>query len=219
MLLNHRSPSYIKRRLSTHSSIHNGAYYYSVEITERIIPNVKTDRSWILLNQPGECADHSIVFIHNNLHPERYNWLESYSDLILVCGVPSTCEKVSHLGTPIYIPLSVNVEEVKAYRRNKDKDVCFVGRKAKMLNKKFPIFTDYLTSMPREQLLYELARYKKAYAVGRCAIEAKLLGCEVLPYDDRFPNPDIWKPVDNLDAAKLLQEELDKIDSQDFHVV
>ena len=50
------------------------------------------------------------------------------------------------------------------------------------------------------------------YAVGRSAIEAKCLGCRIKPYDKRFPDPRIWKVVDNKDAAKILQRELDKID-------
>ena len=68
--------------------------------------------------------------------------------------------------------------------------------------------------MPRELLLDELAKYKKAYAVGRCALEAKALGCEILPYDDRFPDPSIWKVLDNKEAAKILQEKLDEIDNK-----
>ena len=214
IIVNHRWPAYIRRRISDRSNMHNGAYYYSVEITERIIPNVNTDRNWILLNQQGACADHSIVFIHNNLRPDHYDWLESYSDLVLVCGVPSTCEKVSHLGKAIYIPLSVNVEEVKAYTRPKDREECFVGRLEKYYLGQVPMGIDKLVGMPREELLHELARYRRAYAVGRCAIEAKILGCEIVPYDKRVPDPDFWKVVDNLDAAVMLQKELDTIDGK-----
>ena len=57
-----------------------------------------------------------------------------------------------------------------------------------------------------------MARYKRVYAVGRCAIEAKILGCEVLPYDERFPNPDVWTVLDSKMAAKILQSQLDIID-------
>ena len=64
--------------------------------------------------------------------------------------------------------------------------------------------------MPRERLLKKMAQYKKIYAVGRTAIEARALGCEILPYDPRFPDVDRWKVIDNLEAAKMLQEELDR---------
>ena len=57
-----------------------------------------------------------------------------------------------------------------------------------------------------------MAEYEQIYAVGRTAIEAKILGCEVLPYDVRYPDPRMWKVIDNKDAAKLLQKKLDVID-------
>ena len=211
-IFNHRSPEFIRKWQKNGKNRYNGAYYYSVEITERIIPNVETDRNWILLNVPGMCADHSIVFIHNNLQPSRYDWLKDYDDLVLVCGVESTARKVAHLGKTIFLPLSVNVEEVKAYSTEKTKDLCFAGRKNKAFGiPAFPL-CDYIHSMPREDLLPSLAAYKRCYAVGRCAIEAKILGCDILPYDRRFPDPNIWQVLDNLEAAQILREKLDEVD-------
>ena len=58
-----------------------------------------------------------------------------------------------------------------------------------------------------------MAEYKEVYAVGRTAIEAKALGCRVKAYDPRFPDPDRWKVLDNKDAAKILQEQIDQIDN------
>ena len=43
-------------------------------------------------------------------------------------------------------------------------------------------------------------------------IEAKILGLDILPFDSRYPNPNIWQPFDNKEAAKMLQRELNKID-------
>lgn len=57
-----------------------------------------------------------------------------------------------------------------------------------------------------------MANYKEVYAVGRTAIEAKALGCRIRAYDPRFPDTKRWKVVDNLEAAKRLQKEIDKID-------
>ena len=37
-------------------------------------------------------------------------------------------------------------------------------------------------------------------------------GCEIMPYDKRFPDPSIWRVLDNRDAAKILQQKLDEID-------
>lgn len=205
MIIDHTNPSY--RKLNSQNRF-NGAYYYSKEIVKNIIPRVKTDYNWVTINTK-EAADHSIVFVHNNLHPEHYDYLKQYKDIILVVGVPDTAPKVAHLGKVIYLPLSVDVAYVEQYKCLKDKEVCFVGRPSKFEGTK--AIGDYIGGVPREQLLTRLAHYKQAYAVGRCAIEARILGCEILPYDPRFPDPSIWKVVDNAEAAAILQRELDKL--------
>ena len=192
----------------------NGAVYYSHEIVRNIIPRVKTDRSWVTVNCKGMAEDRAIVFVHNNKRPDHYEWLSKYDDLVLVCGVPSTCEKVAHLGTAVHLPLSIDVAEVEAFARKKDRGTCYVGRAGKRAGLKFPAAVDYLEGMPRREMLGQLARYRKAYAVGRCALEAKVLGCEVLPYDERFPDPSIWQVIDNRDAAGILQGLLDAIDGE-----
>lgn len=213
-VIDHNSPHY--RRIwqgLTPSSRYNGAFYYSKEIVTNIIPRVKTNRSWVAINtyRAEDVDDGSIVFIHNNLHPEYYDWLKGKQDLILVCGVPETCAKVEYLGTPIYLPLSVDVEYVSQFKRTKTKNVAFAGRRSKKTSNLLNSI-DYLMNIPRQELLPKIAEYKQIYAVGRCAVEAKILGCEVLPYDSRFPDPSVWRILDNKDAAKILQRELDKID-------
>lgn len=209
MIIDHDHPTYRAAWLNSGLNRYNGAFFYSKEIVKYIIPNVKTERNWLTINTHGVGADHCIVFIHNNKHPENYNWLKRYKDLILVCGVPETCEKVAHLGKTIYLPLSVDVADVKRYERPKTKETAFAGRleKAKGLTG-----IDMLAGLPRTKLLPAMAEYRNIYAVGRTAIEAKILGCKVLPYDQRFPDPSVWKVLDCRDAAKILQEELDKID-------
>ena len=81
------------------SGVHrwNGAFFYSKEITKYFIPNIKTDRNWVTVNI-DRAMDHSIVFIHNNLHPERYDYLKQYKDLVLVCGIPETCGRCGTRG-------------------------------------------------------------------------------------------------------------------------
>lgn len=215
MIIDHTAPNYLQMRaFMDKGTLYNGAYYYSKEITARIIPNVKTERSWVTLNIDWCACDNAIVFIHNNKNSRRYDWLKAYKNLVLVCGIPETCDKVAHLGASIYLPLSVDVEAVKriAGDYEKTKDVAFVGRSDKRLMGSVPDGTPCIEDLPREELLREMARYRRVYAVGRTAIEAKILGCEVLPYDPRFPNPDVWEVIDNLEAARLLQEELDEID-------
>ena len=204
MIISHESKSY------TSTEHKNGAYWYSYEIVNRIIPNIRTNRNWITINT-FECMDNSIVFIHNNIRTDVYDFMRGYKDLILVCGIPETMEKVAHLGIPIYLPLSIDVEYVKQFRRYKDKDYAYVGRRKKRLEYTFPEGIDYIESLPRDELLSEMARYKHIYAVGRTALEGKVLGCEVLPYDVRF-RKDIWKVRDNLEVIPILQKLIDTID-------
>ena len=210
MIISHDHEAYKIKWERMGTGRYNGAFYYSQEICNNIIPNVHTDRNWITILVPDTAIDHSIVFIHNNMYPHLYDYLQGYNDLILVCGVPSTCKKVEHLGTPIYLPLSVDVEYVKQFQRPKTKGTAFAGRRCKANG--VPNNIPHLHGVPREKLLPKMAEYKNIYAVGRTAIEAKILGCNVLPYDKRFPNTDIWQVLDNKEASILLQKELDRID-------
>lgn len=210
MIISHNNPDYALKHEG--ATIFNGAYYYSREIVDKFIPNIETDRNWVTINIPGKAFSHSIIFIHNNKNPFMYDFLQNYKDLVMVCGVPSTCDKVRHLGRAIYLPLSVDVKQVEKYKREKDKDLAYVGRRGKHEGVKFPVGTDFIEGVDRETLLRKMSRYKRVFAVGRTAIEAKILGCEVLPYDVRFPDPNFWQVVDSMEAVNLLQEKLNKID-------
>ena len=217
MIISHTNSAYIAKWHAARLNRFNGAYYYSKEIAETMIPLVDTDRSWITVNVPGLGCDHAIVFVHNNLHPERYEWLRRYKDIVLVCGIPETVEKVAHIGKAIYLPLSIDVEYVKQFKikkSDKTKGAAFVGRPVKKKYGKLPGGIDYLEGLERDKLLQRMAEYKEVYAVGRCALEAKVLGCRLKPYDDRFPNVSRWKVLDTREAAKILQERLDEIDGQ-----
>lgn len=219
MIIDYQHPAYQMKYRAMYGSIgkYNGAYYYSKEIREFLIPKVKTDRNWVTINIPGFAADHSIVFIHNNIDSaDRYGWLSKYHDLVLVVGVPETASKVAHLGKTVYLPLPINEAEVAQYKCEKDKEVCYAGRGKKFIGKK--VDGDPICDVPREVMLERMAHYKKCYAVGRTAIEAKILGCEILPYDPRFQSVDIWKALPYEGAAKLLQRALDDIEAGADHI-
>lgn len=188
----------------------NGAVLYSKDILKYFVPRVKTDRNWVTVRRPPHCFDHSIVFIHDNLKPQRYYYLKKFNDLVLVCSQKTTMEKVREFGRPIYLPLSVDVNYVKQFRTKKTKDKCYAGRRGKPGTQKY--LGDRLENLPHATLLRKMAEYKYVYAVGRTAIEAKILGCEILPYDPRFPDHSVWEIIDSKEGAKMLQEELDKID-------
>lgn len=205
MIISHEHPKYLKGGP-------NGAYYYSKTICDFIIPKVRTNRNWVTINVPNVAAHHSIVFIHNNKSSAKYEFLREYNDLVLVVGVPSTAKKVSHLGKVIYLPLSIDTEYVKKFRTRKTKDIAYVGRSEKREGIMFPEGTDFIEGIEREELLRKMAKYRKVFAVGLTAIEALCLGCEVLPYDERYPDTSVWRVFDCREAAKLFQEKLDKID-------
>ena len=212
MIIDYKHPAYQMRyRGMSVGGRFNGAYYYSKEIRELLIPRIKTDRNWVTINIPGFGADHSIVFIHNNKHPNHYDWLKKYHDLILVVGVPETASKVAHLGKTIYLPLPIDEVNVAQYKCEKDREVCYAGRSTKFTGLK--VAGDPVCNLPREEMLKKIAHYKKCYAVGRTAIEAKILGCEILPYDPRFPDPSVWEVFTYDDAVPYLQKKLDEIDS------
>jgi len=75
---------------------------------------------------------------------------------------------------------------------------------------------DFIEGLPREELLVAMAEYEEVYAIGRTAIEAKILGCKILPFHPRLPDVSVWKVVDNKEAAEMLQKQLNAIDG---HVI
>lgn len=210
MIFSHESPEY---RDNVRNKNH-GAFYYSEEIVKYFIPTIKTNRNWVTVGYDGKCFDHSIVFAHSNLYPHVYGYLEQFNDLILVCSWYQQMDAVKQWGKPVFLPMSVDVEYVKQFRREKDRDICFAGRMEKCTDElRYTPGLDFISECSREKLLTEMARYHRVYAIDRVAIEAKILGCEVLPYDKRFPDPDFWRVIDSREAAVMLQDILDKVDA------
>ena len=177
MIIDHTHPLYAaKRKGLSKGNRYNGAYYYSRDIVKYIIPYVETDRSWVTVRLPElyDHPDHAIVFIHNNRNPNYYSYLKRYHDLILVCSTPRTYENMKFFGDPVLLPLSVDVKSVEKYKvKNKTKDVAFAGREQKMTNQ-VPKDAHILTNMPQSKFLQEMSKYRKIYAVGRTAIQARI---------------------------------------------
>lgn len=218
MIVNHNEPECreARRKLGRHK--YNGAYYYSQEICKNIIPNVQTDRNWLTMVAGEKGYDHSICFVHNNVtFEDTYAYTKKFKDVIYVVGLPDMVERAEKFGKTIYLPLSVDIEYVKQYKTEKTKDTAIIGRDSV---KWFDLYdipegVDVVGLVPREQLLPEMAKYRNVYAIGRTAIEAKILGCKVLPFHPRLMDTSIWRVIDNLHAAKILQAELDKIDRKE----
>lgn len=203
------------------SGRNNGAYYYAQEIEKNIIPLVKTDRNWDCLGMKlTKHFDHSIIFLHHNLNfSSTYRWLKKYHNLILVASSWATFAAAQDAGYKVvYLPLSVDTEYVKQFKTEKTKDACYAGNKwgfkENDIAKYVPDSVDFPPSnLPRDELLEFIAPYKKCYAIGRCAIEARVLGCRIMKCDSRYVPKD-FPILDNRDAAKILQRELDKIDDK-----
>ena len=210
MIFSHLSPEYTELKLP-HD---NGAYWYSKDLVERIVPNIKTERDWVLINVKNQCKDRAIVFVHECRDFDYYDWLKPYKDLILVCSHPIVVEALIkkfpkfHI---IYLPLSIDADYVKQFKvKRKTKKEAFFGRISKcpeklMKNENIAkIYGD-----KREELLKEVAKYKTVYANGRCAVEAKALGCKIInPYDEvREVNV-----IDNKQVIAELQRLIDEID-------
>lgn len=216
MIFDHNTHEYMTRFGGLGKNKHNGAYYYSKEIVENIIPKIDTDYNWVTVSIPGRCYNHSIVFIHNNDHPEKYRWLSHYKDLILVCSMQSTLEKIKEIlpqHKAIFLPMSIDVGYVMQFKAKRKHGKCYAGRLDKLENEgvKIPKLCKILGDMPREDLLKQMAKFKKVYASERTAIEARALGCEIGVYDPRYQDLEQWQVIDNSEAAVMLQDELDKI--------
>ena len=216
VIADYTTPEYVHRWESlSDANKQNGAYNYSKELVKNIIPRVKTERPWVTINLPWFCENHAIVFVHGNLYLWNYDWFKSYRDVIMVASQLATVEALKKRGFKqvIYLPLSIDLEYVEGFKtKRKTRQVAYAGRPEKKALGKLPEGIDLLEGLPRDDLLTEMAKYRQIYAVGRCAIEAKALGCEIMPFDQRFPDPSVWEVLDNCEAAEILQRELDKID-------
>ena len=116
------------------------------------------------------------------------------------------------IGNPILLPLSVDVASVEKYRvKHKTKDVAYAGRRIKITNQ-VPKNAEILTELPQSKLIQKMAKFRKVFCVGRTAIQAKILGCEIGVYDNMYPDPSVWKVLDCRDAAQMLQSIINIID-------
>lgn len=214
MIFSHLNQEWI----DTHVGVGNGAYNYSKELLENIVPNIKTKRSWCLINVNNQCEDGSIVFIHNNKNPERYEWLNQYNDLILVCSQIKTLKSMIEMFPKfhsILIPLSIDTNYVKKFKvKKKTKKIAYFGRIEKcpenILNDES---IDKIYGTDREKLLKQVAKYKQVYAIGRCALEAKCLGCKVLHHQGEYENVE-FELLDNKEIIPELQRLINEIDTK-----
>ena len=225
VLNDYNNPNYIAlRKQLEFNGRFNGAWYYSHTICDKIAPLIKTKRTIDSIGkQTCGCEDGAIVFIHANTGVEdNYAWLSRYKDLILVSNNDATTEILSKMfpqSHAITVPVSVDVEEVLTHNHEKEYEACYAGNlwgfKLEDVKKYVPEEVPKFSNIPRYDLLEIISRYKNVYAVGITAVEAKVLGCNILVCDHRFPDPEYWQPLDYKDAAKILQAKIDEIDKNE----
>lgn len=198
----------------------NGAFFYSQEIVKNMLPCIETDRNIDTLGMRAVGSlEHSIVFIHHCINWDAvYGWLDEYTDHIYVVSTRPTFEWFkSHNKKAILLPLSVDVDFVSQFRERKTKGACYAGNrwafKREDEDKNIPSYVEFPpANLPREDLLRFIAQYKELYAIGRCAIEGLILGCEIKPFYRAYPDPSYWRVLDNKDAANLLQRAINQIE-------
>lgn len=221
LIIDHTHPEYeaIRSYANKFRGKYNGCWYYSQEIVKNIIPNVKTKRGWNTVGRElTGMQDGMIVFLHDNATTWNYGWLKKYKDLVLVCSSEFTRNSVIYSGHTVLLPMSIDTEYVKQFKvKRKTKETCFVGNWWVREQMTIPSASitgkvDFLSNLPREKLLKEVAKYKRAYAIDRCAMECLTLGCELLPLPTRYHCDNVGKVVDNREVAEMLQKELDKLD-------
>lgn len=110
MIIDHNNKAY-HRKWYLAGDANKDAYDFSVEMCENIVPLIDTRRDIVTINE-GVCTDHAIVFIGNG----NYEWLEGYSDLILICTDKDTCDSVAHLGKAVYVPIDAKKKK-SAYKK------------------------------------------------------------------------------------------------------
>lgn len=198
----------------------NGAYFYSKEIVENMIPLLKTSRNIDTLGMRMIGSyDHAVVFVHHCVNWDKaYDWIDDYDDQIYVVSTRPTFDWFrAHNKKTILLPLSVDMDFVKQFRERKTKGACYAGNrwafKREDEDKNIPSNVEFPpANLPREDLLRFIAQYRELYAIGRCAIEGLILGCEIKPFYRVYPDPSYWKILDNKDAARMLQRALDMIE-------
>ena len=197
----------------------NGALIYSMNIVKNIIPKVQTKRNWVTIDCK-QCMDNAIVFIHSNVDFDRYEYLRKYKNLVLVASQNYTVQELRKrkLGDHvIYLPLSVDTKELRKYKNLKPHyrgGTCYAGRPDKPYvdGLRLQGNIDMLCGLTHPDMLKRLNNYQYCYAVGITAIEAKFMGCTLLPFDKRYPDTRVWKILAPNEAAKILQKKLNKID-------
>lgn len=204
-----QSPVYKAYRSGSLRGKNNGAYFYPLEIENDILADFK-DLDLLVITAAAlrydsrHIPDGSIVICHDYTKP-----LITYAklldkDVLWVCSSKKTVKEFKDKNErAVFIPLSIDTDYVKKFKRRKTKDTAFVGNiwsyKKEYVNGLTDV--DILTELPRDELLSKMAKYKHVIAEGRCQMEAMALGCKVSTPKFKSKTSILYKkPIDTKDV-------------------
>lgn len=218
VVLGTKTPSFIKWHNKQGVTRNNGSYWYAREIEEIILPQI--DKKLFIVTAAAsiygshEIPDNAIVVCHDNRTTVNSYGFLFKKNILWICSKQSTVKTMLKEGErAIYIPLSIDTEYVKQFNRRKTKEIAFVGNSwafKKSYLSTLPKSIAQISNLEREDLLKEMAKYKRVIAEGRCLMEAQALGCkcEVPKYENlESVYVDL---LDSRDAIPLWQEALNK---------
>lgn len=210
---------FIKYQKRQTGNVNTGAYFYAKEIEENILPalgelDITVVTTGAVLFRAHEIPDYSVVVCHDNRRPiHKYETLLG-KNILWICSKPSTVEKMQNHGEgAVYIPLSIDTEYVKQFKTEKTGEIAYVGNAWSFKRKYLSLLPKdivQLNGMEREDLLREMAKYKRVIAEGRCLMEAQVLGAvgEVPQYEDGIESVFVT-PLDNRETIQYWKQALE----------
>lgn len=204
-----QSPVYKAYRSGSSRGKNNGAYFYPLEIENDILTDFK-DLNLLVITAAAlryhsrHIPDGSIVVCHDYIKPLITYAKLLNKDVLWVCSSKKAVKEFKDQNErAVFIPLSIDVDYVKQFKRRKTKDTAFVGNiwsyKKEYVNSLEDV--DILTELPRDELLSKMARYKHVIAEGRCQMEALALGCKVSTPKFKTKTSILYKkPIDTKDV-------------------
>ena len=210
IVLGTQSEKFTKYEASQGGHALNGAFFYAEEIENNILPaigdvDVTIVTTGATLYKSKELPNGAIVVCHDNRRPISSYRLLLRKNILWICSKHSTVDKMRGVGEKaIYIPLSIDTSYVEKFKTEKTEAAAFVGNpwgfKKRYLNL-LPKDIVQLSGLEREDLLREMAKYRRVIAEGRCLMEAQVLGAEteVPRYEDGIESVYV-EALDNKDT-------------------
>jgi hypothetical protein len=218
IIQDHNTTEYKAAQSKLNRGKFNGAYFYSKEIVDCFIPQIKTTYNWQTINHQ-KAPEHCIVFVHSNNALHRYDYLLKYKDIILVCSTHNSLNELKKKGHKkvIYVPLSIDTDYLDNFKMDKKYGTIAAGNlwaftpetKVMFIRNRIKHYHD----IPREDLLKLMAKSKTVYAIGRTAMEAIYLGANVIQPDKEYPVEKYTTYFTQKQAIEILRKEIERYEA------